>query len=98
MRWHADQLALQIDQRAAGVAGIDRRVGLDEVLVESALPSERPSALMMPEVTVWLSANGLPIASTKSPTSALLESASGISIRLFAVIFSSATSEGLSRR
>ena len=51
---------------------------------------------MIPEVTVWLSANGLPIAITKSPTSALLESASGISTRLFAVIFSSATSEGLS--
>ena len=51
---------------------------------------------MIPEVTVWLSANGLPIAITKSPTSARLESASGISTRLFAVIFSSATSEGLS--
>ena len=29
----ADQLAARVDQRAAGVARIDRRVGLDEVLV-----------------------------------------------------------------
>src|SRR5262249_53163658 len=29
----ADDLALQVDQRAAGVAGVDGRVGLDEVLV-----------------------------------------------------------------
>jgi hypothetical protein len=29
----ADQLAAQVDERAAGVAGVDRRVGLDEVLV-----------------------------------------------------------------
>ncbi len=29
----ADQFTVQVDQRAAGVAGIDRRVGLDEVLV-----------------------------------------------------------------
>ena len=31
----------------------------------------------MPEVTVWPSRTGLPIATTKSPTSALSESASG---------------------
>ena len=29
----ADQLAAAVDQRAAGVAGIDGGVGLDEVLV-----------------------------------------------------------------
>jgi hypothetical protein len=29
----ADELAVEIDQRAAGVAGVDRGVGLDEVLV-----------------------------------------------------------------
>ena len=28
----ADDLAIHVDQRAAGVAGIDRRIGLDEVL------------------------------------------------------------------
>ena len=32
----ADQLALGVDQRAAGVAGVDGRVGLDEVLVAAA--------------------------------------------------------------
>src|SRR5438132_227120 len=35
---------------------------------------ERPVALMMPIVTVWLSWNGLPTATTYSPTSALAES------------------------
>src|SRR3546814_15935002 len=29
----ADQIATQVDQRAAGVAGVDRGVGLDEVMV-----------------------------------------------------------------
>src|SRR6185437_2835791 len=29
-RWQADQLAAQVDQRAAAVAGIDRRAGLDQ--------------------------------------------------------------------
>ena len=33
----ADQLAAQVDQRAAGVARVDRRVGLDEVLVAVAV-------------------------------------------------------------
>ena len=34
----------------------------------------RPSALTMPEVTVWPSPNGLPMAITRSPTSSRLES------------------------
>ena len=38
---------------------------------------ERPSALTMPEVTVWPRPKGLPIATTKSPTSARSESATG---------------------
>ena len=40
-------------------------------------PAERASAEMMPLVTVWFSPNGLPIASTTSPTS--IESESRIS-------------------
>ena len=65
----ADQLAAQVDQRAAGVAGVDRRVGLDELLVaRRRRRAERPTALTMPEVTVWPTPNGLPIATTKSPT------------------------------
>ena len=32
LRVDADQLAARVDQRAAGVALVDRRVGLDEVL------------------------------------------------------------------
>ncbi len=38
----ADQLALQVDQRATGVARIDRRIGLDEVLV--AQPADAAAA------------------------------------------------------
>ncbi len=36
-RIDADQLAAQIHQRAAGVAGIDRGVGLDEILIAAGL-------------------------------------------------------------
>ena len=43
---------------------------------------ERPKALTMPEVTVWLSPNGLPIATTKSPTFSWLESAMGNWVKL----------------
>ena len=32
-RVDADQLAAQVDERAAGIAGVDRRVGLDEIFV-----------------------------------------------------------------
>ena len=65
----ADQPAFGVDQRAARVAGVDGRVGLDEVLEGVDMPSWlRPSALTMPEVTVWPTPNGLPMASTTSPT------------------------------
>ena len=37
-------------------------------------PAERASAEMMPLVTVWFRPNGLPIASTTSPTSIEFES------------------------
>ena len=56
----ADQFAAQIDQRAAGIARIDRGVGLDEILVaESGLMPLRPSALTMPAVTVCCEAEGI---------------------------------------
>ena len=47
----------------------------------------------MPEVTVWPSPNGLPIATTKSPTSARSESATGIWVRFAALTCSTATSD-----
>ncbi len=46
----------------------------------------RPTAETMPEVTVWVKPNGLPMATTKSPTRNLLLSASLISVSLFALI------------
>ena len=52
----------------------------------------RPTALTMPSVTVWLSWNGLPTASTHSPTFSFDESPHGMTGRPFASIFSSATS------
>ena len=42
---------------------------------------ERPVALMIPIVTVWLSWNGLPMASTYSPTAAREESPQGSAAR-----------------
>ena len=41
-------------------------------------PAERASAEMMPLVTVWFRPNGLPIASTTSPTSIESESRSSM--------------------
>jgi hypothetical protein len=73
----ADELAAQIHERAAGIAGIDRRVGLDEVLVAfrvDAGAAERADDAGGHRVA---EPNGLPIATTKSPTSALSRSAIG---------------------
>jgi hypothetical protein len=53
---------------------------------------ERPSALTMPEVTVWRRPKGLPMATTKSPTCSWSESAIGRACRLSALICSTATS------
>ena len=52
----------------------------------------RPSALTMPLVTVWPTPNGLPIASTLSPTSSWSELPSTITGSLSSVIFSTARS------
>ena len=84
LRVDADQLALRVHQRAARVAVVDRRVGLQEVLVARRRPTpvDRPFALMIPIVTVWPTPSGLPTASTTSPTctSSELPSASGLEI------------------
>ncbi len=53
---------------------------------------ERPTALTMPAVTVWLSENGLPIASTHSPTFNCAESPHGTTGRPVRFAFTSAMS------
>ena len=58
-----------VDQRPAGIARIDGRVGLDEERESGMSTSVRASAETMPLVTVWPTPNGLPMASTRSPTS-----------------------------
>ena len=50
----ADELAARVHQRAAGIAAVDRGVGLDEILVSEKPRFLRPSALMMPSDTLWL--------------------------------------------
>ena len=85
-----------VDQRAAGVALVDRRVGLDEVL-EAAVAGAavaRPLALTMPIVTVWPTPSGLPTASTTSPTRTASESPSASVCRLVPSTFSTARSLG----
>ena len=52
----------------------------------------RPTADTMPEVTVWPMPNGLPTATTKSPTLSVLESASASALRFCAGIFITAMS------
>ena len=71
---HPDHLSGEVDQRAAGVAGVDRGVGLHGVDVGrvvdpvSLVVTGRFRALTMPEVTVELSPSGEPNATTWSPT------------------------------
>ena len=67
-RVDADEPAVHVDQRAARIAGVDGRIGLDEGL-ESVTPTwVRASAETMPDVTVWPTPKGLPMARTRSPT------------------------------
>ena len=60
----ADHLARRGDQRAAGIARIERGVGLHDVLDHpaGAERSERPSAETTPAVTVASKPSGLPMA------------------------------------
>ena len=54
-RVDADDVAARVDQRSAGIAGIERRVGLQHVVEQAAgaaRASSGPSALTMPAVTV----------------------------------------------
>ena len=69
LRVDADHFALQVEQRAAGVAGVHRHVRLDEghVVAVASLGSEREVALTMPAVALFSKPNGEPMASTHSP-------------------------------
>ena len=70
-RIDADDLAAHVDQRAAAVARIDGRVGLEEVLEEDLRVSQfeisSPLGADDAEGADWLSPKGLPTARTKSP-------------------------------
>ena len=94
----ADGLAADVAQRAARVAEVDRRVGLDEVLevrraAEDVEVRCGPAALMMPTVTEPRSSpSGLPIAIAQSPTRSLSESPSGSVGRSLPSILITATS------
>jgi hypothetical protein len=70
-RRDADHTAGAVDQRAATVAGIERGIGLDNVLdqaarhaAQRAAQGVRRRALITPVVTVAWSPSGLPIATT----------------------------------
>jgi len=71
----ADHLGRGRHQRPAGVAGIERGIGLDHVLDGRPLTEriERPSAETTPAVTVDSKPRGLPIATTNCPRRRLLE-------------------------
>ncbi len=87
-----DQLAARVDQRPARVAGIDRRVGLDEILVRrdaDVAAAERADDTQRHGLA---ERNGLPMASTHSATLSFDESPHGITGRSVASIFSSARS------
>jgi hypothetical protein len=69
----ADHFAVEVEQRAAGIAAVDGGVGLDVVVIGTRLMS-RLRAETMPAVTVPPRLNGLPIAITHSPSRSLSES------------------------
>ena len=56
----------------------------------------RPLALMIPALTVWLRPNGLPMATTQSPTSMASESPSGSGWKPVAAMRMTAMSVGAS--
>ena len=77
-----DDPTLRVDERASGVARVDRGVGLDHVAEEAAglVWRSRCSPETIPRVTLRppSSASALPIATTSSPTCTLSESPSSI--------------------
>ena len=87
---------VEVDQRAAGVARVDRGVGLQEVGEQRppALPppTARPRAESTPVVTVLESPNGLPIATTVSPIRRLALLPSGVAGSPLAATLSTARS------
>ena len=62
-RVDADDVPVEVDQRSARIAGVDRCVGLEEA-PKSPRPSGLSVALMIPLVTVWPRLNGFPMATT----------------------------------
>jgi hypothetical protein len=62
-RVDADHFPGHVEKRSAGVARIDRCIGLNEIIVGPA-PIALPLALTIPEVTVLAKPKGLPIAIT----------------------------------
>ena len=85
-RVDADDLAPRVEQRPAGVAGVDGRVGLDEVrsrMPPSSSAMVRSEAETMPVVTVGLPPRprALPMATTSSPTRRASEEPSSAATR-----------------
>src|SRR5438067_5271856 len=73
-RRNPDHPALEIGERAAGIARVDRGARLDHERQRDAVASETPcrKALTIPSVTLDRSPNGLPIAIATFPTSSWL--------------------------
>ena len=72
----ADHLAARVDQRPAGVAGVERGIGLDHVVDQAAVlarAASGPTALTMPAVTVDSKPSGLPMAMAIWPGLIFLE-------------------------
>ena len=75
--WDPDHASVDVDERAARVARVDRGAGLDRFGRVAPLLSVswRLRALTMPSVTLELSPSGLPMAIAMSPTRSFEESA-----------------------
>ena len=80
LRVDADHAPARVEERPAGVAAVDRGIGLDRVRDAEAGVSEsieRPIAETTPTESEVCLPNGLPIAATGSPTTTRAESPSG---------------------
>jgi hypothetical protein len=96
LRVDADHRAAAVEERAARVARVDRRIGLDER--NDRIAWKRASLRADdPDVAVCSRPYGAPIASTGSPTSRFFGSPSRTTGRPLASIFSTAMSVAVSK-
>jgi hypothetical protein len=73
-RIDADHFPREIEERPAGISGIDRRIGLNEIFIAGQIDIFASNTADHTSVTVRSKPKGLPTASTHWPTRTVVES------------------------